>query len=168
MKPNPFHDKALATFLAAAIYTVAALPATGHAADPNPGDATVQATLEKIELRKGICTVLGLPEGAGPEFITDLADASELQIFFQSPDVDEVTDVCALAGSKGLLGKQIFAAVGSWESIYLANNLSGAILVSPGAQKLVAEAELLRALHPGGMAILSRQNPNKAISSRGR
>lgn len=111
----------------------------------------------KIEIRNGICTVLGLPKGAGLEFIAGLSADSELLVYFQSPDPAEVLAVRKTAEAAGLLGKSVFAAGGSYDRIHLADNMVGAILVSPKAGGKVSEQELLRVLHPEGTAYLANK-----------
>ncbi len=111
----------------------------------------------KIEIRSGICAVLGLPKGARPEFITELSADSELLIYFQSPDPDEVLAVRKTVEAAGLLGNSVFAAEGSYDRIFLADNMVGAVFVSPEADEKVSEQEILRVLHPEGMAYLVKK-----------
>ncbi len=117
------------------------------------GDAG--AALKGLDTRKGICVVLGLPNAARPRFVTDLAQASELLIYFQSPDLNEVTEARRAAEAAGLLGERIFVDRGRWRSVHLADNLASAVLVAPAAEGSVAEEELLRVLHPEGKAMLA-------------
>ena len=111
------------------------------------------AVLKQIGTEKGVCVVLGTPNG-GAEAVIDLAESSKLILFFQSPQPDEVGAVRRAAEAKGLLGRRISAAVGRYSAIPLAENVAGAVLVSDSARPHVAEAELLRVLHPEGKAIL--------------
>ena len=104
-------------------------------------------------MQRGICAVLGLP-GEGANQIVDLSQASELLIYFQSPDAEEVTAVRKAAESAGLLGRRVFVDRGEWDRVHLADNMAGAIVVAPEAAKRIAEKELLRVLHPNGKAIL--------------
>lgn len=90
--------------------------------------------------------------------MTELAEGSELLIYFQSPEADEVTVVRAAAEAAGLLGQRIFVNHGDVESIHLADNLAGAVLVASGAEDSIAKEELLRVLHPGGKAILGSRD----------
>jgi len=118
-----------------------------------------RSALARIGARKGICAVLGLPKKNRPGFVIDLAKGSELLVYFQSPVREEVLAVKSAAEDAGLLGKQVFAGHGGWESVHLADNLAGAIWVSSsalGREGGVKREELLRVLHPDGRAILSR------------
>jgi len=124
------------------------------AARPTTIAAEAEGALRKLGIRKGVCVVLGLPKADQAGFVADLAGASQLLVYFQSPRADEVTEVRKRAEEAGLLGGRIFADHGVWESIHLADNLAGAILVSPAAEGAVSREELLRVLHPHGKAIL--------------
>jgi len=110
---------------------------------------------------KGICVVLGLPEGAGPSFVAQLAGAGEGLVYFQSPSAQEETAVRKAAQSAGLLGKRVYVDRGSWSQIHLADNLAGTILVAPAAAAAVPEQELLRVLHPQGKAVLGGRQITK-------
>jgi len=111
----------------------------------------------KIGVRSGICAVLGLPKGTRADFIAELSADSELLVFFQSPNPDEVLAVRKTAEAAGLLGKNVFAAKGSYERVLLADNLVGAIFVSTEADDKVPEQELLRVLHPEGKVVLGEK-----------
>jgi len=132
---------------------VFAVLALAFAARTHAAEAQAGAALEKLGPRKGICVVLGLPQGARSEFVTDLAKGSELTIYFQSPNSTEVTKVRKSAEAAGLLGKRVFVDRGDWKSVHLADNLAGAVLVAPAAEGSVGRDELLRVLHPAGKAI---------------
>ena len=115
-----------------------------------------QLTAE-LGVRSGICVFLGLPKEARPESITGLSDNSELLVYFQSPDPDEVLAVRKTAEAAGLLGKNVFAAEGSFDQIFLADNVVGAIMLSPDADEKVPEQELLRVLHPEGTVYFGKK-----------
>lgn len=135
----------------AGVLVSALLPPTTalHAADMGAGPA-----LESIGIQRGVCAVVGLPESAGAAFVTDLAKQSELTIYFQSTKADEVDAVRKAAASAGLLGSRIFADQGRSKKLHLADNVAGAILVTGSAGREVDEAELLRVLHPDGVAMV--------------
>jgi len=119
--------------------------------------AEATAALDRTATGQGICVVLGLPKADRPDFVTELAKRSELLVYFQSPSADEVAGVRRAAESAGLLGKRIFADQGSYNSVHLADNLAGAILVAPSAKAAVSQKELLRVLHPEGKAFLGEE-----------
>jgi len=131
------------------------------AAEPASVGAEAKTALENMGTKKGICVVLGLPQADKPGFVTDLVAGSELLVFFQSPEADQVDGVREAADTAGLLGKRVFVDRGRWQSIHLADNLAGAILVGPSAQNRVSRDELLRVLHPQGKAIVGRTEITK-------
>ena len=49
---------------------------------------SVDETLKKVDAKRGIVCLAGLP-GDDPNFVTELAKASELQFYFQSADAEE-------------------------------------------------------------------------------
>ena len=71
---------------------------TGSAAETRKKQLTA-----KIGVRSGVCAVLGLPRAVRLDFITELSGDSELLVYFQSPDADEVLAVRKKAESAGLL-----------------------------------------------------------------
>ena len=116
-------------------------------------DAT-DVALKKAGIRKGICVAVGLPEAVGPEFVTGLANKSDLLIYFHASDCAEATAVRQAAEREDLLGKRVFVDCGDRKSIHLADNLADVVLVAPSAARSVVKEDLLRVLHPGGKAIL--------------
>jgi len=130
------------------------VPAVCVAARQTTIAAEAEAALSRVGVSKGICVVLGLPKADQAGFVADLAKGSQLLMYFQSPSEQEVAAVRKRAEEAGLLGKRIFVDRGGWGTIHLADNLAGAVLVSPAAEKSVAREELLRVLHPQGKAIL--------------
>ncbi|MBM3888006.1 MAG: hypothetical protein FJ388_02645, partial [Verrucomicrobia bacterium] len=135
--------------------------AAAMAALPLADGAEANAILKKTGIQKGICVVLGLPEAGHAGLVADLAKSSQLMIYFQSADANEVAQVKERADTAGVLGDRVFAERGEWKSIGLADNLAGAILVAPAAEKSVSRAELLRVLHPQGKALLAGSEISK-------
>ncbi len=117
--------------------------------------AKAKATLERTGIDRGICAIRGLSDRDGAGFVTDVARGSELMVYFQSPRSEEVTAVREAAEAAGLLGSRVFVDLGDFDRVHLADNLAGAVLVSPSAEKALSEAELLRVLHPAGKAVLA-------------
>ena len=70
---------------------------TGSAAESGEAGKRARAALAETGVRKGICAVLGLPDGGQPGFVTDLAKGSELLVYFQSPDEKEALAVSRAA-----------------------------------------------------------------------
>ncbi len=113
-----------------------------------------QAAERPVEVKRGICAVLGLTETEGANLPVDIASGNELTVYFQSPSAEEVAAVRKAAEKAGLLGTRVFADQGSWDRVHLADNLAGAVLVAPEAEKKIAREEVLRVLHPRGKAII--------------
>lgn len=132
---------------------IASAPASASSREPAAIGAKAKAVLAKAAMAKGICAVLGLPEANDAGFVTDLAAGSELLVYFQSPQADEVLAVREAAEAAGLLGRRVFADQGSWKQIHLADNLAGLIWVSPAAEDKAPQEEVLRVLHPEGKAV---------------
>ena len=110
------------------------VPVLCLALQPVARGAEARAALEKVGISKGICVVLGLPETDGPESVVNLAGGSELLVYFQSADAEEVARVRRSAETAGLLGERVFVDGGDGRSIHLADNLAGAVLAAPAAE----------------------------------
>ena len=135
------------------------LLSVGRSADAGP---TVDAAVRNIDLDRGIVAVLGLP-GGDAGFVTGLAEARELRVYFQSADADQVAAVRKAADAAGLLGNRIFVDSGSLETIGLSDNVADAIVVAPSATKQTVDQELLRALRPRGTAFLADRKLVKPV-----
>ncbi len=134
--------------------------AGSHAAwalEPAKISPSTPDALKQVGLSRGVCVVLGMEEGAGPESVVALGAKSELTVYFQSPRSDEVASVREAASAAGLLGSRIFADAGEFGKLHIADNLAGAIVVSGAAEAQIREAELLRVLHPEGVAIVGKR-----------
>jgi len=125
-----------------------------------------QAALQAIGIDKGICVVLGLPKG-GAESVVDLARGSDLTVYFQSAGADEVNALRHAAEQAGLLGRSVFADRGDPAAVHLADNLAGAVLVSPSVENDVTQKEILRVLHPEGKAIAGGKEIVKPFPNHG-
>jgi len=133
------------------LFTFATMAVAAESADDKAAAKAVVATLST---EKGICVILGLPASANPAFVTEMAKQSELLVYFQSPRAEEVAAVREAAAAAELLGTRVFADRGESRVIHLADNLADAVLVAPAVEKEATEAELLRVLHPEGVAIV--------------
>jgi len=143
-----------ATRLVPPLALAAALWATSLVVGAPAAEPSAEKVLGRLDLNRGVCAVLGLPAADRPGFVVDLARASELLVFFQSPSEPEVAAVRKAALSAGLLGTRVIADRGASKAIQLADNMAGGIVVATSAQGGVDEQELLRVLHPGGKAIV--------------
>ncbi|MCP4454356.1 MAG: PQQ-like beta-propeller repeat protein [Planctomycetes bacterium] len=122
-----------------------------HGAD-NSTD-TLKNTLDRLDIKRDICVMLGLPPKAHRESVADFVLERDLTVFFQSPDTKETAGMRKAAEQRGLLGTRIFVEEGDWQSVHLASNLAGLVLVAPQATDHVSQKELLRVVHPGGTII---------------
>jgi len=117
-------------------------------------DPQAKAQLEKIEVSRGVCAVLGLPRGKDASYVLDFVRESELTIYFQSPEDSELTSLREAADKTGLLGRRVFVEKGAWRKIHLASNLADAVVAASSAREAMDEKELMRTLRPGGVALL--------------
>ena len=152
-------------FLALTIALSSAVTSAAEA-EPAPISEPAQAALERIGINKGICVVLGLPKG-GVRSVVDLARGSELTVYFQSASADEVNAMRHAAEKAGVLGTSVFADRGDPATIHLADNLAGAVLVSPSVTDDVVGKEILRVLHPEGKAISGTREIVKPFPKNG-
>jgi outer membrane protein assembly factor BamB len=138
----------------AALFLALAALSASFAAQSAAVDPAVAQTLQQISINRGVCAVVGLPESGGPALVVGLARESELTVYFQSSQAEEVAAVRKAAVTAGLLGRRVFVEHGENRTIHLADNLADALLVAPVVERALDEAELLRALHPGAVAIV--------------
>ena len=114
-------------------------------------EATVSAN--SPTLQGGVRVILGLEEPVRPGPVVKLAQEGRTPVYFQSSNPEETAAVRKAADEAGLLGSRLFVDQGDLSRIHLADNLAGIIRVAPSATERIAEEELLRVLHPGGVAI---------------
>ena len=151
-KVRPPHLLAWAGFIAFWMLVCGADRMTGSAAETSAAQLGA-----RVGIRRGISAVLGLPQAGQPGFVIELARQSEILVYFQSPDAEEVLAVRKAAEAAGQPGNRVFATEGEYGRIHLADNLAGEILVSPAARDKVSEQELLRVLHPEGRVTLGEK-----------
>jgi outer membrane protein assembly factor BamB len=123
---------------------------------------SVDALVDQLETRKGVCAVLGLPDG-NADTVLDLSRATDFTIYYQSPDTDSIAAVRQAADSRGLLGTRVFVDRGGWDCIHLADNLADAIVVAPEFAENITEEELLRVLRPKAIAIAGERKVVKEV-----
>ncbi len=116
--------------------------------------------LSKFGASRGIIAVLDLPAG-DVDYVVELANASELLVYFQSADARQADAVREAADAVGLLGRRIFVDSGALSSIHLADNLADGILVAAGAE--TSDTELLRVLRPQAAAIVGDRQLVKPV-----
>lgn len=134
--------------LASVALLVATTANAVFAADP---DST--AILDQIGAKRGIAMVLGDRDG---QLAIALARASELMIYVQSPNPDDVAAARRTVEAAGLLGTRVYVGQGDYRRLHLAEDIADAVIVMESAvgPQGVAEAELLRVLRPEGTALV--------------
>src|SRR5262249_10954149 len=90
---------------------------TARAADVLP---EVAGLLDKIGVARGLCVVLGDDPG---QTALDLARASDLIIYVQSPKPQVVAAVRRAADQAGLLGRRVWVQQGGYQELHLADDL---------------------------------------------
>ncbi|MGD8500587.1 MAG: hypothetical protein PVJ86_08055 [Phycisphaerales bacterium] len=132
--------------LIAIISVLISTPPISAANQPNP-------ILERIGVKRGICVLLADPTG---ELAVELACESELLIYVQLPQVENVEKACRAADDAGFYGTRIFVDKGPLNRLHLADNMADALVTVGGAQG-VPIAEVLRVLRPQGKVLLGRK-----------
>ena len=118
---------------------------------PRASAQTVDETLARIDTRRGIICLAGLP-GDDAGFVVELARddrGKELTFFFQSAEAGETRAVQQAAEAAGLLGSRIFAATGPLTSLHLGENLADAAFAFDDDSP---DRQLLRVLRPRAKA----------------
>ncbi|MBI2480089.1 MAG: PQQ-binding-like beta-propeller repeat protein [Planctomycetia bacterium] len=118
--------------------------------------------LDNVSAQRGIICVLDLPEGDAQQLV-NLAKTSELTIYFQSADAEQVSSVRQAADKAALLGTRIFVDSGSLKSVHLGDNVADGVYVASSATGQVADDELLRALRPRATAFVGERRLVKPV-----
>ena len=140
--------------LAAALSSVVA--ATGPLCGAESGVSPKGPTLQG-----GVRVILGLGDKDRAASVVQLARNGLAPVYFQSADPEETAAVRKAADKAGLLGNRVFVDDGDFSRIHLADNLAGVVTVAPSAAGSVADKELLRVLHPGGVAVIGDRRLTK-------
>lgn len=93
----------------------------------------------------------------------ELARASELTVYVQLGDADEVAAARRAAESAGLLNRRVYVEQGSDTRLHLADNLADLVVLVSDAPGRVPEAEVLRVLRPGGKGWLGKETITKPM-----
>ena len=126
-------------------------------ADEGPG---TPAILRQLDSPRGICAMAGDREARQA---IELARASELTVYVQLGDADEVAAARRAAESAGLLNRRVYVEQGSDTRLHLADNLADLVVLVSDAQGRVPEAEVLRVLRPGGKGRLGKETITKPM-----
>ncbi|MBN1348736.1 PQQ-binding-like beta-propeller repeat protein [candidate division KSB1 bacterium] len=109
--------------------------------------------LERINVSRGIGVVLGDHKC---KLSTELVSLSELVLYLQFDDDEDVHKARAAADDAGLFGTRIYVEKADPVQIHLADNLADAVIVlsEPSA---VSDTEVLRVLRPEGIALIGKR-----------
>ena len=116
------------------------------------GDERDSSMLEKMGVTRGVCVLLGDSTG---RLAVELAHMSDLLIYVQSPQDQDVQTVREAADAANLYGTRIFVDKGPKTKLYLADNLADAVVALGGA-KDISKSEAMRVLRPQGKALFGR------------
>ncbi|MHC4737558.1 MAG: outer membrane protein assembly factor BamB family protein [Planctomycetota bacterium] len=116
--------------------------------------------IEKINVTRGICVVLG---DTRCELALDLASKTELLIYVQLQRAEDVELSRRAVDGTGLYGTRIYVEQGSLEKIHLADNIAD-VLIGVGDASAISEAEALRVLRPQAKALLGNKKLVKAFA----
>jgi outer membrane protein assembly factor BamB len=122
-------------------------------ARPGVTAETPERLLERLGTRRGMCVVLGDPRG---EVAIPLTRESELLVYVQLPEAEQVERARRKAEAAGLDASRLQIDQGELRRLHLADNLADAVITVSDARNL-PEAEVLRVLRPGGRALLGKR-----------
>jgi len=134
------------------VYMLLILASAGYAAEDSAEQ--LRAKLDRLDIRNDICVMLGLPRRDLRGVLSGFVQERDLTVYFQSPHPDETTLLRNAAEAEELLGTEIFVEDADWQSIHLADNLAGLVLVSEGAKGKVPVRELQRVAYPGATIVV--------------
>jgi len=117
-----------------------------------------ESLIAEIGVNRGICVVLDDPTC---ELAIKLARRSELLVYVELPDAEQVDRARRAAEAAGLDAKRFQIERGDPDRLHLAGNLADA-LIAPAATQL-AESEMLRVLRPRGRAIVGKREFVKPV-----
>ena len=138
---------------AAVVVVVAVAAAAVFSAEPPQMHPVAASALRQFNVNRGLIAVLGLSDDGNAGMVTALARGSQRTIYFQSGRPDEVARVRDAAETVGLLGRRVFADVEEG-SIDLEDNVADAVLAPGRGERAIDDAEILRILHPEGVALV--------------
>lgn len=123
-------------------------------------ERTVEQTLASIPGERGIVAVIGLPADDAT-FVTRLAMARQLQVYFQSNDSAQTERVLQAADAAGLLGRSVFADTGNLSQIHLSHNVADAVFVDASVAGETSDSEVLRVMNPNAVAVIGQRQLSK-------
>jgi outer membrane protein assembly factor BamB len=125
-------------------------PFAGAAEPPAP---RIQALLQRIDLRNGLCALIG---DFDPALVRELAATSEIMFYVQSDDAQRVKSIRETCDAAGLLNRRVFVEQRGYDMpLPLAEAIVDRVVVRSDAFR--NRDELMRVLVPGGKAATFRQ-----------
>ncbi len=121
----------------------AGLPRAGAA----ESGSRVEAILGQLDSPRGICVLLG---DRGAELAIEVAKASELVVYAQLADAEEVDRARQALDAAGLLNRRVYVERGGTDRIQLADNLADVAVIVGGSDAPIDREEVLRIVRPGG------------------
>jgi SAM-dependent methyltransferase len=119
--------------------------------------AQAHRILERIDVPRGICVILGDSTG---NLTSRLAGNTELSVYAQLRSPKQVTRLRQRMDTAGLLGRRVWIERGDLSRIHLADNVAD-VLVAVNNATGITRAEALRVLRPKGKALLGDQELGK-------
>lgn len=114
---------------------------------------TANYILDKIGFSRGICVVLA---DKNCDLALQLALKSELLIYVQLTEDEDVEAARRAVDTAGFYGTRIYVEKGTLTKIHLADNIAD-VLVALNEAQGVPETEVLRVLHPQGKALIGQK-----------
>ncbi len=114
---------------------------------------SVDEVLAKIGAARGICVILN---DSNCDLALGLAGRSELLLYVQLQESEDVETARRRVDAEGLYGTRIVVEKGESAKVHMADNLADALIVLDGGGE-IPEAEVLRVLHPQGKALIGRK-----------
>ncbi len=118
--------------------------------------------LERIDLRRGIVAVVGLPT-EDASYLVELCQAEEFTVYFQTADRRLADQARQAAEAAGLLGRRLFVQDGGPQSIHLGDNVADRVIVAESNLDHLSRDEVLRVLRPRGYASLGQEKLVKPV-----
>jgi len=141
------------------IYSGLMFLAGGFVARASIAQEKAERLLERLRVQRGICVVLGDPSC---ELAIKMARASDLLVYVQLPDSQDVDRARRAAEAAGLDATRVQIDQGDLNHLHLAADVADALIAVGGASEM-SEAEALRVLRPRGRALLGQRELVKPV-----
>ena len=139
-----------------------ALAATLLAPAASAAEPRIGAILDQLDSPRGICTIV---DDQDAKLAMELAQKTELTIYVQLDDPQQVATARRTADAAGLLNRRVYVGEGTTDHLHLANNMADLVVVPETDAEGAALKEVLRVLRPGGKALLGSTVIVKPVSA---